>query len=236
MILARIAKAIRDQNWFAVALEFVIVIGGVVVGFQVTAWNGEQSARATEVRLLSQLESDVGAEIERKQDWIDVQIQNNAQLASAIDLIQNPERGDAITRDQCDAAWQSHIVVPYPSQLPTLDEIMAISGLASFRDPQLRSALLVYRSEMDEIRELNTSVQRDFVTTVDDFAEAMPRRLDIETNAIDAACQLDLMRANQTLQNQLISNYGRAGGLVRHAQRELALLEAVQTAMAPDTD
>jgi len=236
MILARITRAVRAQNWFAVALEFVIVIGGVVVGFQVTAWNGEQSARATEVRLLSQLELDVGAEIERKQNWIDVQIQNNAQLASAIDLVQNPERGDAMTRDQCDAAWQSHIVVPYPSQLPTLDEIMAISGLASFRDPQLRSALLSYRSEMDEIRELNTSVQRDFVTTVDDFAEAMPRRLDIETNAIGATCQLDLMRANQTLQNQLISNYGRADGLVRHAQRELALLEAVQTAMAPDTD
>ena len=236
MILARIAKAIRDQNWFAVALEFVIVIGGVVVGFQVTAWNGEQSARATEVRLLSQLELDVGAEIERKQNWIDVQIQNNAQLASAIDLVQNPERGDAMTGDQCDAAWQSHIVVPYPSQLPTLDEIMAISGLASFRDPELRSALLSYRSEMDEIRELNTSVQRDFVTTVDEFAEAMPRRLDIETNAIGATCQLDLMRANQALQNQLISNYGRAGGLVRHAQRELALLEAVQTAMASGSD
>lgn len=74
------------------------------------------------------------------------------------------------------------------------------------------------------------------MTTVDEFAEAMPRRLDIETNAIGATCQLDLMRANQALQNQLISNYGRAGGLVRHAQRELALLEAVQTAMASGSD
>jgi len=40
MILQRISTAIRQQNWFAVALEFVIVIAGVVIGFQVTAWNG----------------------------------------------------------------------------------------------------------------------------------------------------------------------------------------------------
>jgi len=37
MILARITKAIREQNWFAVVLEFVIVIAGVAIGFQVTA-------------------------------------------------------------------------------------------------------------------------------------------------------------------------------------------------------
>lgn len=30
MILGRITKAIREQNWFAVVLEFVIVIAGVV--------------------------------------------------------------------------------------------------------------------------------------------------------------------------------------------------------------
>ncbi|MEE2525924.1 hypothetical protein V0U79_06065 [Hyphobacterium sp. HN65] len=42
MILARLTRAFRTQNWFAVALEFVIVIAGVVVGFQITAWNDAQ--------------------------------------------------------------------------------------------------------------------------------------------------------------------------------------------------
>jgi len=37
MILSRISRAVREQNWFAVVLEFVIVIAGVVIGFQVTA-------------------------------------------------------------------------------------------------------------------------------------------------------------------------------------------------------
>ncbi|MFT6541804.1 MAG: hypothetical protein ACJAU5_000882, partial [Maricaulis maris] len=37
MILSRIARALKDQSWLAVGIEFVIVILGVVIGFQVTA-------------------------------------------------------------------------------------------------------------------------------------------------------------------------------------------------------
>jgi len=59
MILARLTRAIRQQSWFAVALEFVIVIAGVVIGFQVTAWNGERAARSEEARYLLALTDDV---------------------------------------------------------------------------------------------------------------------------------------------------------------------------------
>ena len=38
MILANLTKAIREQNYYAVVLEFLIVIAGVVIGFQITAW------------------------------------------------------------------------------------------------------------------------------------------------------------------------------------------------------
>jgi len=42
MILQNLSKAVREQNWFAVFLEFVIVIAGVVIGFQITARNAER--------------------------------------------------------------------------------------------------------------------------------------------------------------------------------------------------
>jgi len=58
MILSRITRAIREQNWFAVLLEFVIVIAGVVIGFQVTAWNAERAASETEQIYLARLFDD----------------------------------------------------------------------------------------------------------------------------------------------------------------------------------
>lgn len=55
MILARLTRAVREQNWFAVVLEFVIVVAGVLLAFQVTAWNEGRQDRAAERAILLQL-------------------------------------------------------------------------------------------------------------------------------------------------------------------------------------
>ena len=39
MILRRLSQHIKDQNWFAVALDFVIVVVGVFLGIQIGNWN-----------------------------------------------------------------------------------------------------------------------------------------------------------------------------------------------------
>ena len=58
-ILGRLTQALREQNWFAVALELVIVVLGVVIGFQVTAWGQARADRVQEHVYLRQLESDL---------------------------------------------------------------------------------------------------------------------------------------------------------------------------------
>lgn len=62
MILASITQAIRHQNWFAVAVEFLIVIAGVVIGFQITAWNEARS----EVREGQRYKQDLLTDLERE--------------------------------------------------------------------------------------------------------------------------------------------------------------------------
>lgn len=39
MILRSLTKHVNDQNWFAVAIDFLIVVAGVFVGVQVCNWN-----------------------------------------------------------------------------------------------------------------------------------------------------------------------------------------------------
>ena len=39
MILRRLTKHVKDQNWFAVGLDFVIVVAGILIAFQITEWN-----------------------------------------------------------------------------------------------------------------------------------------------------------------------------------------------------
>lgn len=59
MILTRISAALRRQDWFAVVIEFVIVILGVVMGFQIAAWNAERQARADAADLLERLHDEI---------------------------------------------------------------------------------------------------------------------------------------------------------------------------------
>lgn len=57
MILRRLTKHVRDQNWFAVGLDCVIVVIGVFVGMQVSNWNDAHQTQSerqlVETRLLS---------------------------------------------------------------------------------------------------------------------------------------------------------------------------------------
>jgi hypothetical protein len=63
MILARITKALKDQNWLAVSIEFIIVIAGVVIGFQVTGWNADRAERVIIAQQLREVREDVAADI-----------------------------------------------------------------------------------------------------------------------------------------------------------------------------
>lgn len=102
MILSRLAAAVREQNWFAVALEFVIVIAGVVVGFQISVWS-EARADASDYRdSLSEIERQIRADI----DEIDYQLGRVAEVGAladdvfpALEACRTPEGGvEAINR------------------------------------------------------------------------------------------------------------------------------------------
>lgn len=45
MLLRRVLLHVRQQNWFAVLLDFVIVVVGVFIGVQVANWNETQKQR-----------------------------------------------------------------------------------------------------------------------------------------------------------------------------------------------
>ena len=55
MRLRSLTKHIRDQNWFAVLLDFFIVVVGILIAFQITNWNEARSNFAEEREILRQL-------------------------------------------------------------------------------------------------------------------------------------------------------------------------------------
>ncbi|MHA6287638.1 hypothetical protein [Maricaulis sp. CAU 1757] len=80
MILSRLTRAVRQQNWFAVALEFVIVVAGVLLAFQVTAWKADHETEAREHTYLARLAGDLRHDIAQIDAYM-ARIRNKAAAA-----------------------------------------------------------------------------------------------------------------------------------------------------------
>lgn len=44
MILRRLADSFRRQDWFAVMIEFVLVVAGILPALQISNWNEARAA------------------------------------------------------------------------------------------------------------------------------------------------------------------------------------------------
>jgi hypothetical protein len=59
MLLRRLTLHVKAQNWFAVGIDFVIVVVGVFIGIQVANWNDSRAFKARELELLVELKSEI---------------------------------------------------------------------------------------------------------------------------------------------------------------------------------
>jgi len=137
------AQAVREQNWFAVVLEVCIVVVGVVVGFQVTAWGQARADRATEQVYLRQLAADL-AETERLVEVRDERMADRTEdgldrLLASFDAPQRPP-SDSV------AEWLGntlYIASPRPI-LGTAEAMVASGDFGSVADDALRAQILRY--------------------------------------------------------------------------------------------
>ncbi|GAA6185183.1 MULTISPECIES: DUF6090 family protein [Alteromonadaceae] len=58
MLLRRISKHVKAQDWFAVAIDFFIVVAGILIAFQITSWNEARKDSKRELQIITRLHSD----------------------------------------------------------------------------------------------------------------------------------------------------------------------------------
>jgi Family of unknown function (DUF6090) len=59
MIVRRLSKNLKDQNWTAIAIEFVLLVLGVFLGIQVANWNVERETKQKAAVFTARLKSDL---------------------------------------------------------------------------------------------------------------------------------------------------------------------------------
>ena len=133
MLLRSISQHVKAQNWFAVAIDFAIVVVGVFIGIQVSNWNERLAFQEREESLMQELRAEI------VQNLADVQAKGEAFLtgaASARRILDRVQRGDTMCEDDC---WPVLVDLMHASQWqqimanwPVYDELRS-EGLPSDR-------------------------------------------------------------------------------------------------------
>ena len=150
MILRRFAEALKQQNWSAVAIEFVLLVLGVFLGIQVANWNETRREHTLEAEYIARLQRDFGA--------IDARLTINLTrwedtAAAPVRLIKDldafRQRGTwlrpkaELLRD-LDATMGSRIPAP---RAASYVELLSAGRLGLLRDSRLREALADYDTQ-----------------------------------------------------------------------------------------
>ncbi len=170
MISERLRRALREQNWFAVALEVVVVVVGVVLGFQVSTWGQGRADLAREAGYLEQLGQDA-QETVRRMDEADSALapvlRAHAQLLRAYRQPEAPPRDSVLS--WLGSAFNFEAPAPV---VGTAEAIVQSGDLALIRNDSLRRALPSYLERSDTRRR---DVQADVALFGQAFVEGTRR-------------------------------------------------------------
>jgi uncharacterized protein DUF6090 len=141
MILRRITEHVKDQNWFAVALDFFIVVTGILIAFQITNWNEKQVEQRLEQQYLERLRDDLTrsklAAVESV-ETVQKQVDNQGVMIKALQACELNE----VTRTAFDEGLRTIGQTQALSLVRgTLDELQSTGRMGLIRNLDLRKAI-----------------------------------------------------------------------------------------------
>ena len=177
MILRRLAEGVRNQDWFTVVVEVLIVVVGIFLGLQVDDWNQTRKDRTAEEHYLDRLSLEIRANL----DAAIMQAENHeSRGAIALEIRafltgerEAPPEEEEVRRALC--RW--HILPIRQVRTGTYDELESTGNLTLIRDEELRERLMEAFATHNTVRrqiDLFGNTIRDLAAPLRPFLEWYP--------------------------------------------------------------
>ena len=147
MIIKRIAEGVKNQDWFVVTIEIMIVVIGIFIGLQVDDWNEARLDDAKSQLFTERLIVDL-----REEAYVIAYV-----LAYNEHVLQNAEAALRVLTNKTEMSNEEFLINMFRASQytwwaktqTTLEELISTGQLDLIKDTQLRSiALAVYSSPL----------------------------------------------------------------------------------------
>lgn len=180
MILRRITQHVREQNWTAIAIDFVIVVTGVFLGIQLGNWNEARGASAKEAAFKERLIEDLAANRERLAPFM-------ARRERRLVIIERVEEmffGDAAPRpldeNECTHLADGYIITLPPIEIPSITEAFTGGQIDLISDRELARALIAVKQSEDRTRNAVAGISEAVPRLAKEFPQAITRARAVE--------------------------------------------------------
>lgn len=137
MILRRLTQSLKDQNWTAIVIEFVLLVVGVFLGLQVSNWN-EQRETDQKARVFTErLRADLRVEAWRLDAVIHYYADVDASANQALDGLEG--RSTPSDESLLVAAYRATQYAKFPRHRATFDELSSTGNIGLIGDTDLRT-------------------------------------------------------------------------------------------------
>jgi hypothetical protein len=151
MIPRRLYEHIKSHNWFAVAIDFVIVVVGVFIGIQVSNWNAERLEKRAARTYIERIREDIGASAKSVQNLLDYYRAIKSHALAALDGFDKPqdELGEQFLWD----AYHASRFINRTVERSTYDEILSAGAMNSIQNLEIRRRLATYYKNVELIED-----------------------------------------------------------------------------------
>ncbi len=183
MLLRSITKHVQEQNWYAIGIDFFIVVVGVFIGLQVQQWALEIERQSSERQYLNRLHSEIESLAESRALYNRTRSERVVLLKEAAVILANSADDLMLSELQCDAiASSSYTTIP-PADLPTVRELLSSGRLDRILSARVSEPILDYTQ--------GVARARDLIIAISDNSEDLAR---IYPSLIRARVKLDSKR------------------------------------------
>jgi hypothetical protein len=211
MLLRRVTQHVQNQNWFAVSLDFLIVVFGVYIGLQVQDWAVEKNRLSSERQYLERLHDEVEQLAMTREMYDQTRTQFSQVLFEIIDILNAVDQEITLTDEQCRIITHSSFTTIPPAELPSATELISSGRLDQIASPALRDSILSYVQDAARVRDLITLLNESNI----DLSRIYPNLLQTKVSHTDykrdsiglsAKCNANELRANQAFMNDFSAN------------------------------
>ncbi len=147
MILRRLSQSLKEQNWTAIVIEFVLLVSGVFLGIQVSNWNADRELRKKSATFTERLTADLRVEAWGYEYLIEYNKDVLANARRALDSL----TGDHPLSDEqfVIAAYRASQYESQDRRRATYDELVSTGTIGLITDQKLRDrAIFVYATTL----------------------------------------------------------------------------------------